>query len=149
MNGISWTGGITFALAVVGSLLGVLNTWLNINRDRVKLRVTPKIAVPIGDPDSSLTFCVEVTNLSAIPVTVSEVGTHYKGTDARAVITAIRPVTSPPGDFPRRLQPRSAFTVYSEQPDNLRELKCAFAKTDCGVVATGTSPAFKELIRTG
>ena len=150
MNDISWMGAITFALAVLGSMLGVINTWRNIDKDRVKLRVTPKSALPLGSGmDTSLTFCVEVINLSAIPVTVSEVGILYKGKDSRGVMTAISPIMSPPGDFPRRLQPRSSFTVYSAKPDNPKGLKCAFAKTDCGVLATGTSPAFRQLSRTG
>jgi len=140
----NWTQLITFSLAVLGAVLGVLNTWRNIDQCRVKLRVIPKQAIPVGGMDERLGFCVEVINLSAIPVTVSDVGVLYRGTDSRACMT-INPIMSPNGDFPRRLEPRSAFTVYSEVPRNRHKLKCAYAKTDCGVQATGSSQAFRGM----
>jgi hypothetical protein len=35
-----WTKLVTFALAVLGSVLGVLNTWRNMSKDRLKLRLS-------------------------------------------------------------------------------------------------------------
>ncbi len=143
-NSVNWIQLITFSLAVLGAVLGVLNTWRSIDKDRVKLKVIPKQAIPVGGADERLTFCVEVINLSSIPVTVSDVGVLYRGTDRRGCMTVI-PVMSPDGPFPRRLEPRSAFTVYSQEPENRRHLKCAYAKTECGVQATGSSRTFRGM----
>jgi hypothetical protein len=137
---------ITFAIAVLGASLGVINTWVGLSKERVKLSVTPKHAIPVGGAPEHLQFCVEVVNLSAFPVTISEVGVFYGGTSKRSVIP--NPVTSDGGSFPRRLEPRSAVTLYSERPRSIvdgNKMKCVFAKTDCGVVQKGNSPAFKQM----
>jgi len=36
------TESITLSIALVGAVLGVINTWHQLDRSRVKLRVTPK-----------------------------------------------------------------------------------------------------------
>ncbi len=137
---------VTFAIALLGAVLGVINTWVGLSKERVKLVVTPKHAIPVGGAPDHLEFCIEVVNLSAFPVTVSEIGVFYRGTDRRSVIP--NPVTSDGGPFPRRLAPRSAVSLYSERPRSSvggKEMKCVFVKTDCGVVRKGTSPAFKQM----
>jgi bacterioferritin-associated ferredoxin len=57
---------VTLAVAIVGAVLGILNTWKAYDRDRPKLRVIPKHAIPVGAADPRLTFCIEVVNLSAL-----------------------------------------------------------------------------------
>lgn len=137
---------ITFAIAVLGATLGVVNTWVGLSKEKVKLVVTPKHVIPVGGAPKHLTFCIEVVNLSAFPVTVSEVGIYYSGTDRRSVIH--NPVTSDGGPFPRRLEPHSGVSLYSERPRSVidgNKIKYAFAKTDCGVVRKGNSPALKQI----
>ena len=137
---------VTFAIAVLGAALGVINTWVGLSKERVKLSVTPKHAIPVGGAPDHLQFCVEVVNLSAFPVTIYEIGIFYGGTNNRSVIP--NPVTSDSGPFPRRLEPRSAVTLYSERPRSVidgNKMKYAFAKTDCGVVQKGNSPAFRQM----
>lgn len=137
---------VTFTIAVLGAVLGVIITWVGLSKEKVKLVVTPKHAVPVGGAPEHLEFCIEVVNLSAFPVTVSEVGIFYHGTNKRSVIC--NPVTSGNGPFPRRLEPRSAVSFYSERPRSVidgNKMKCVFAKTDCGVVRKGNSPAFRKM----
>lgn len=143
---MSLTQAITFAIAVLGAVLGIINTWQALDRSRVKIRVRPKHAIPIGGADSRLTFCIEITNLSAFAITVEEAGVFYKGTDKRGAYT--QPVLIDGLSWPRRLEPRSAVTIYGQPPDGeTHRLKCAYARTACGVTRTGTSPAFKQLAK--
>lgn len=136
--------GITLAIAVLGAVLGVINTWQSLDKSRVKLRVRPKHAIPVGATDPRLTFCIEVTNLSAFAVTVDETGVFYRGTDKREAYT--QPVLLDGKGWPRRLEARSSVTVYGQPPAaDGHPLKCAYARTECGVTRTGTSPAFKQL----
>jgi hypothetical protein len=139
---------ITLSVAVLGAVLGVLNTWQGFDRNRVKLKVIPKGAIPVGGANQRITFCIEVTNLSTFPVTVSDVGVFYYGTDKRGSI--ITPFLVDGGSWPRRLEPRSSVTVYSERPTSSAEhrIKCAYARTDCGTTKTGTSPALEQVART-
>lgn len=137
---------VTFAIAVLGAVLGVINTWVGLSKERVKLIVTPKHAIPVGGAPEELEFCIEVVNLSAFPITISEIGILYRGTKKRSII--LHPVTSDGGPFPRRLEPRSGVSLYSKRPPLVVEgnkMKCVFAKTDCGVVSRGNSPAFRQI----
>lgn len=136
---------ITLSVAVLGAVLGVINTWQGLDKNRLKLRVIPKHAIAVGAANPKLTFCIEVTNLSAFPVTVSDVGVFYTGTDERGSI--IQPFLIDGGTWPRRLEPRSSVTVYSQKPNSGpdRKIRCAYAKTECGYTSTGTSPALKQI----
>ena len=58
---------ITLSVASVGAVLGILNTWKAIDRDRPKLRVVPKRAIPLGAVDPRLRMSIEVINLSTFP----------------------------------------------------------------------------------
>src|ERR1041385_1896118 len=88
--GISDT--ITLVIAVIGAVLGILNAYRDFSRDRVKLRVVPKVAFNVGannvitgDRPTSLMnqllrdgcparLCIEVINLSTFPITISAAG---------------------------------------------------------------------------
>jgi hypothetical protein len=140
---------VTFAIAILGAALGIINTWHGLDKSRVKLRVIPKHVIPLGDNDQNLTFCIEVTNLSSFAVTVDDVGVFYKDTDKRGSIT--HPVFADGGKWPRRLDPRSSVTIYAQSPKSKsvhHAIKCAYARTECGVTKTGNSPALKQISQT-
>ena len=139
--------GVTLSIAVLGAALGVINTWQALDKSRVKLRVRPKHVIPVGAADPRLTFCIEVTNLSSFAVTIEETGVFYRGTDKRGAYT--RPILLDGDDWPRRLEARSSVTVYGQPPtsEGGHPLKCAYARTACGVTRTGTSPALKQLAK--
>jgi hypothetical protein len=139
--------GITLAIAVLGAALGLINTWHQLDRTRIKLRVRPKHAIPFGGADPRLTFCIEVTNLSAFPVTIEEVGVLYSGTDRRSAYP--NPILSNGGSWPVRLESRDSVTAYGQPPSSKAEapLKCAYARTACGITCKGSSPAFRQLAR--
>ena len=140
----------TLGIALLGAGLGIINTWQSIDRDRVKLRVTPKMSHSFfpGVDDTFPRLCIEVLNLSAFPVTVSEVGLTLHGTDKQFKLFV--PIIHDGGPFPRRLEPRSSFTAYfesgAENHPAFTSVKSAYAKTDCGEMATGDSPALRSLV---
>ena len=140
---------ITLAIAVLGAVLGLINTCHAVDKMRVKIRVRPKHAIPVGGADPRITFCIEITNLSEFAITVNEAGVLLRGTDARAVYALPTLIDGKP--WPRRLEPRSSVTVYGQPPEAKpgQSLKCAYARTACGVTRTGTSPAFKQLAASG
>lgn len=143
------TDAVTLAIALLGAVLGVVNTWQALDKSRVKVRVRPKHAIPVGAADPRITFCIEVTNLSDFAVTIDEVGVFYRGTDARGAYTP--PLLLDGKPWPRRLEARSSVTVYGQSPKAKpgHPLTCAYARTECGVTRTGTSPAFKQLASDG
>lgn len=140
---------ITLAIALVGAVLGVVNTWQSLSKSRVKLRVLPKHAIPVGSADPRLTFCIEITNLSDFAVTVEEAGVFYEGTNRRGAI--VYPVFADGGHWPRRLESRSSVTVYSETPSSLpgHPIRAAYAVTQDGHTKSGTSAALKQIARAG
>lgn len=136
---------ITLAIAATGAVLGTINTWQSLDKSRVRLLVRPKHAIPIGGMNPSLTFCIEVINLSSFAVTINDVGILYKGSNQRGSIA--KPILMDDGEWPRRLEPRSSVTVYSQNPTALAgtTIKCAYASTQCGYRETGSTPALKQI----
>ena len=134
----------TLAIAVLGAVLGVVNTIYALDRDRVKLRIVSKIATPVGPmglgPDH---VCSEVVNLSTFPLTINEVGFKLSGTTRRLAITD--PILVDGGPWPRRLEPRSSVTVYApagiEHQPAFGHVADVYATTDCGETHTGSARA--------
>ncbi len=142
--------GITLSIAVLGAVLGVMNTWRNINRDKVKIQVIPKQAIPVGAVSHQpINLCIDITNFSTFPLTIVEVGVLYYGTSARGA--SVNPIIIDGGEFPRKLEPRTSISAYL-LPEILNKMngypvKCVYATTDCGVTIRGNSPALKQLIK--
>jgi len=137
---------ITLCLASVGAVLGVINTWKALDRDRAKLKVIPKHAIPFGDADPRLRFGIEVINLGTFALTVREVGVLYYGVQHRGAI--VRPILLDGGPWPRRLEPRTAVSVYSQGlPSQDGRVRCAYAMTDCDLMFEGSSPALEQMSR--
>jgi hypothetical protein len=135
---------VTLAIALVGAILGVINTWFALDRARVKLLVCPKHAFTVGHGHQNVECCIEVTNLSTFAITVEEAGFFFKGTDRRGAI--VTPIFTDGGTWPRRLEPRSSIAVYSQAPRFPgRKIRCAYARTQCGYTVTGKSPAMYQL----
>jgi len=138
----------TLALAVMGCVLGLINTWVNLDKNRVKIIVVPMGVIPIGAADPNLRFSIRVTNMSTFPVSVSGAGVLYRGTKVRGSI--ITPVFYDGEDrWPKRLESRESLTVYSQSPvsEEGYKIRCAYAETQCGVVTRGTSGALKKISR--
>lgn len=137
---------ITLAVAVLGAVLGLINTCHALSRSRLKLRVTPANAIPIGSANPRINFSIEVTNLSEFAVTIREVGFSFYGTESRAVIRS--PILLDGRPWPRRLEPRTSVRVFAVVPpknENASAIRCAYARTECDRTRTGNSPALEQL----
>lgn len=141
---MDWINIITFGIALLGAVLGILNTWVTLDQRRVRLRVRPAYAIAV--PNGETGFSIEVTNLSQFPLTVTEVGFMLPGRK-RAMIAS--PVFVDGKGWPRRMEPREAVTAYFDPTDipraNAAHIGKAYAHTACGEFAYGTSPALKQL----
>lgn len=67
-----WMQYFTFSAAMIGAILGIINIWKSIDRDKIKLKVIPKHAIPVGSADPSIIGSIEVINLSLFTITLSE-----------------------------------------------------------------------------
>lgn len=140
----SWA---TLVIALIGAILGVVNTWTMLLSNTVRLRVKPTFAtsVPVGEP----MFSISVVNLSSFAVTICEVGVALSSRGAnfgkRAAI--VQPLLIDGGAWPRRLEPRESVSVYFSPADLLNSgpLHRAYAMTACGEVSHGDSPALASL----
>lgn len=142
----SWNEAITLGIALLGAVLGLMNTWQAISAGRVKLRVKPAFA--IGYPHGESMFSIEVVNLSSFPVTISEVGLTLGGNSLgqqRAAVT--QPIMIDGGQWPRRLEAREAVSLYFDPSSMGRSGKAigrAYARTACGEARYGTSGALRQ-----
>jgi hypothetical protein len=140
---------VTLAIALLGAVLGVINILIELNRDRVRLKVIPKGAFCVPSTGEEHRICIEVRNLSGFPVTISEVGFVLHDTRRRAMV--ISPMTADGKSLPRRLEPHNSVSTYTAPIDqmdiDLSKVKCAYAKTDCDIIKRGNSPALKRFVR--
>ena len=143
---------VTLGIAVGGLLLGIRSEWRAHSHDKIRLRVIPKIAFPVGPmADSRPCVAFEIVNDGHLPATVTEVGFLYRDTRERGVVTV--PILIGEEKWPCRLEPHSAITVYTSPSElenpRLRQLRCAYAATASDLVFRGNSPALRFLAKHG
>jgi len=140
---MNWQEEITLAIAVLGAVLGVLNFWRSVDRDRVFLKVVPSCYFTSHGERG---VCVDVINLGFIPVTVNRIGFDLTGGEVYISLLNYMGGES----LPKRLEPRTSFTFYfppvTFQDPKLARALHASARTACGKIFTGNSPALRSEI---
>jgi hypothetical protein len=143
---VSVVDGVTLAIAVLGAVLGVINAWQAHDRDRVKLRVAPRVAYTFTALGDAHHVGIEVINRSAFPLTISQVGFLLDSGERCALIT---PILFDGGGFPRRLEARTAFTAFFkpgwERGAHFTVATRAYAETTAGDVALSSRRAVRRL----
>lgn len=136
---------VTLAIAVVGAVLGIVNTWRNWSQDRVRLRVRPSYAL---DAMGGHNICIEVVNLSSFPITVTHLGFTVLGGANHMPIP--RPLFTQGESLPVRLEARTSCTVLvplgTLQKGQVASIDKAYASTACGLRVLGDSPALRDVV---
>ncbi|MGH6627626.1 MAG: hypothetical protein ACRECD_13995 [Burkholderiaceae bacterium] len=121
---------VTLAIAVLGAVLGLMNTWRNWSADRLRLRVNVSMAVLA---DGSQALCVEALNLSSFPVTVTHFGFTLLGSDSHMQFMPIFPRGE---SLPVRLESRTSCTAlcapWAHKEAKFAGVDCAYVNTACG-----------------
>lgn len=123
------------------------------DESQVRLVVKPRLMRALGDEeDSRRRPVVEVINLSAFPVTITDV--HWKtNRDQKAWLYWKNPtICEPYGRLPARLPPREALTAIGtptsfQSLDDLRAIMAAVAFTACGERIAGMTNEWLEDVR--
>lgn len=132
---------VSVGLGAIATLVGVLTLGNTLNRQKVKLKVTPAPGWTVPDRQPCVT--VEVVNLSSFPVTIDEIGIYR--TDGKRYSSLDRPMTNGK-PLPQRLESRQSLSVYFSAAEvDINMVAHAFARTSCGTVQEGDSPAWKQL----
>lgn len=137
---------ITLAIAIAGLVLGIINTYMAANRDKVRLEVIPEFYVS-GDKRSGL--CVRVINQSLVAVTLAYVG--FKLRRPRGQELTFIPQLLDQTMFPKRLEPFTSVTVFPpdgfDHDERLSDAVCVVARTACGRVFRGNSPGLRTYLK--
>jgi len=171
-----WIWMATFGIALLGAVLGVINTVRSMWRDRVKIRAVPVyqgrlLQVRDGRVGRVVTefahnldnfpdgvVGIRVTNLGFLEVTIANVGFTASNLVTRHRRSLFRriPILDDAGGavtFPRVLKPRESINVWAAGfddvgfVDRLRTITRVYATTDCGVDVFGTSGLLRALRR--
>lgn len=139
---------ITFGIAVVGAILGIINTVYAINKDRVRLKVCPVFGYTFGAPHLKEQYIgVEIINLSMFPVSINQAGFMLENTTQRAVI--LRPLTTQGAIYlPYKLPSREKITLYADYDSIMEDpilIKYAYCETECAILAKGKSKAIEQI----
>ena len=139
---------LTAVTAAIGAVLGVWNFVQGFWQRRVRLKVVPKLTELRGNAflSSSIDLlpdrfaCIEVTNLSAFPVTIAEVGFSLDGEVGRSVI-----IQEPLNLLPKRLEPRESIDIRATKITGFpRKAKRAYATTQCKHTRYGDSVVLEK-----
>jgi hypothetical protein len=141
---INWTT----VTAIVGAALGLWNFVQGFWQRRVRLKVVPMLTISVGGgflsnstdwfPNGSP--CIEVTNLSAFPVTIAEVGFSLAGKKERFQL-----IPNPPSVLPKRLEPRESIDVRATQGVGFpKQARLSYATTQCKNTRYGDSIVLRK-----
>ena len=153
----------------IGALsLSIVNTCMQHSKNRVKLRIVPKIAhkgerddiwVTSGFPfpetmnaikEKQHRLCVEVTNLSSFAVTIQQVGFGKFKLVEDGINIPFPIVMKNKGCWPLKLESRESDLLMLKTGDDIPidnlDKNCAFVATECGHIAYGTSCVFNAYI---
>lgn len=137
--------GINVGLGILNAGAALMNVYLLWSPRRVRLIVTPFIPqglVALAEDPDTYQIRVQVTNLSAFPVYLNEIGLEYcDPTQARMKFPSLagRP-------YPIVLNPRESIRALPAD-DMLVVTHCfrrAYARTACGRFRYGTSPTLLQ-----
>jgi len=165
MDLIAWAALIGCVTGMVGMVLGIITAVDMLWKNRVRLRVVPELtwsnSKGLGftsarrpGTGSELTrgrfpdrLAIEVVNLSAFAVTISDAGLGDPNGPER--LTFIVPETSPGFGWPASVEPHRALTIYQRLDGASATIKqlprIVYVSTECGVVKFGRSPALDWL----
>lgn len=134
---------------VIGAVLGAIKTWNQLQINKVRLKVTPQHAIPVGSLEGApINFSIDVINLSEFPVTITDVGFTLAG-NRKATLATLNRIQQP-SDLPVRLEQRTTYSVWFElstDDPNTKYFLSAYAHTQCGETVTGTSDALKQAVK--
>jgi hypothetical protein len=138
--------GVTLGIALLGAVLGIINTWRSFDRDRIRVKVTPTWSI---FQDGQWCLSIEIINLGYVPITISQVGYTLRTKKARYIFL---PRLQNGGFLPQRMEPRTSFTAIApfgaENDEAMRDVRRAFAQTACNRTFTGNSPALRAHVKT-
>lgn len=128
MTGMTWTTALTLGVALLGAVLGVINTVRSNWQDRVKLKVSVSRWV---DASRNSGIALTVVNLSVFAVTVESIRVPISRKKDYFALDFIR-------ELPKRLEPRTSHTFRFggrafEHPE-CPQLGRFRVNTACGVV---------------
>lgn len=133
---------------VFGAVLGIINTCYQVSRNKIRLKVIPSHAIPVGAiANLGINFGIEVINLSEFPVTIVDVGFLLRD-NRRATLSPVESIDQP-GKLPLRLEPRTSYHKYfnTDMAGFPEQVRSAYVLTQCGELITGTSGALKQKIK--
>lgn len=165
----------TLVTAIVGAgtgigalALSIVNTCMQLSKNRVKLRIVPMIALkgdgegiwatsgfPFPDTMNAIKqkqhrLCVEVTNLSSFAVTIQKVGFGKFKLVEDGINIPFPIVMKNKNRWPLKLESRESDLLMlktgSDLPIDDLDKNCAFVATECGHIAYGTSCVFNAYV---
>ena len=127
--------------SAIGAVAGVLGLGNMIDRQQVKLRVTP--APAFGYDGQPAGISVEVVNLSSFAVVIDEIGFNRR--DGRRYSFMGNRLNNG-RTCPCRLEAReSVSALFPVGSFDLNQATTGFARTSCGKVISGDSPGWKQV----
>lgn len=136
---------VSLVIAVIGAVLGIINTIYRFSKDKIRLKVRPQIMASVGDPTRQEGIIINVVNLSSFPITINYIG--LKCMKGRYLECGLNPQNR----LPYRLESKGNYVgIIAESIKQIKDLhlvKRAYVITACGKKFYGNSKRLKEEIQ--
>lgn len=103
-----------------------------------------------GTQRSESNFSIEIINLSEFPLVIEDIGFQMR--NGEKYTYGVASGIERGGKLPVRLETRTSYSKILKIGDNdidFHNIKSAYARTQCGSVVFGSSPALKQVIKKG
>jgi len=137
----------TLVIAIVGALLGIINTIKALRKDTMRVKILPS-----WETDFSLTqLSVNVINLSQFPITIENVGFKINRKQILYIWDIRTESKENDGYLPQEINPRNKLKIPISlrvvADSNFRNVKKVIIITADGRKFYGTSPALKQMVK--
>ena len=156
----------SISLGAYGAILSTYATIRIVLKDRVKLKIIPKIYGRLPDgarmtlrDDANLNdnwegLCIEVVNVGSVAASVDQIGLETNDPDLPHMIKTSLQFTDDKIKLPHTLEPKTKLVALWPTPPlafklGLYNIKRAYVITSCDKTFTGNSPIIKRLIGMG
>ncbi len=141
---------VSFGLALLGSILGLIQTVLQFTKTRVRMRVRcyPLAELKPGNVIKEYA-CVEVANLSAFPITIKSISFEHRMKQS-GCMSVLGGACLDGKRLPLRVDPRDAIQVCYDNIDGIvctiKQCSRVIVKTACGATRFGQLKSYQHIL---
>lgn len=133
---------ITLSIACIGALLGIINTYVSLRKDKVRLKITPMWVTDLFHTEIG----IKIINLSQFPIVIENVGFTLSTKQSLYIMEYFLASGSLPQEIKSRDNIQINILLGTIAQEEFRKVRKAFVNTADGSIFYGKSSALKQMV---